>query len=715
MVKSKINKTLSYEETRGIFPEDVGEVSTIYGFEINGTEVAITLGKLRTDHSGVVYFPMYVIGDDKNGEPTLKGRIGLYEFEDKKALSLIDEMPDFEDPLLFSFVTPAYLKRMKSNPANYDTKTETKDTDTLKLAEEKKQVLATEGDAIDEALSIDITKKPVSVQKRNIDDKLEHGVFRNLKNFEKPLYLEEETEAMAADYRVQYRESANDPWIQRMMKNPNYDIKEVAANGDCLFDVIKEAYRSIGKETTIDVLRALVANDVSDTIFRDRKELYTILQEEHDNVMARLEKLKAVINDPITKAELAKKGLAKKKRDAMLKNINDKVEEYNQIVKTEYQFNKDNLDEFKFMASIGSIDDLRKYIMTSNFWADAWAISVLERVLNMKLIIFSEEDFDDGALDNIIHCGEAPSDDVEGSTTFNPEFYIMTTYSGNHYRLITYDERSVLTFREIPYDVKILIIKKCMEKNAGVYHLIPAFRDFKARLFLSDEPEPTTLGGGKSRSGSIVTISRDLFNPETTLIFGEKGSRRQPGKEEPDVLPSERLHEFSQLASVDHWRRKLDDGWEQAGDGGLFKLDGHAWKSVAHYMLGSRFKKGFPTIYLKFALSSSSNAAKDLYTARHAMNKEQTAITIDGVETTPVHFDAGFDTTIDENGVERKGRDAEEREAALTAKFTQNADLKAMLLYTRDALLLRFVKQSDPVPDEQLMRLRQSLYAAEAK
>jgi hypothetical protein len=32
---------------------------------------------------------------------------------------------------------------------------------------------------------------------------------------------------------------------------------------------------------------------------------------------------------------------------------------------------------------------LREYIQLPSFWADNWAISVLEKELNMKLIIFS--------------------------------------------------------------------------------------------------------------------------------------------------------------------------------------------------------------------------------------------------------------------------------------------------------------------------------------
>ena len=45
------------------------------------------------------------------------------------------------------------------------------------------------------------------------------------------------------------------------------------------------------------------------------------------------------------------------------------------------------LEEFKIMKGIDTIEKFKKKIRTSDFWADTWAISTLERLLNIKFII----------------------------------------------------------------------------------------------------------------------------------------------------------------------------------------------------------------------------------------------------------------------------------------------------------------------------------------
>ena len=40
--------------------------------------------------------------------------------------------------------------------------------------------------------------------------------------------------------------------------------------------------------------------------------------------------------------------------------------------------------EFKFMKKVKSVEELVKIVQTPEFWADSWAISTLERLLNVK-------------------------------------------------------------------------------------------------------------------------------------------------------------------------------------------------------------------------------------------------------------------------------------------------------------------------------------------
>ena len=48
----------------------------------------------------------------------------------------------------------------------------------------------------------------------------------------------------------------------------------------------------------------------------------------------------------------------------------------------------------------------------------------------------------------------------------------------------------------------------------------------------------------------------------------------------------------------------------------------------------------------------------------------------------------------------------QERYTALEAKFTQNLDLKRILMETKRAKLVKFIRRKDPEPDVLLMKLR---------
>ena len=45
--------------------------------------------------------------------------------------------------------------------------------------------------------------------------------------------------------------------------------------------------------------------------------------------------------------------------------------------------------------------------------------------------------------------------------------------------LITYKNRRIFTFEEIPFAVKELVLTKCMESDKGIYSYIPKFKKLK--------------------------------------------------------------------------------------------------------------------------------------------------------------------------------------------------------------------------------------------
>ena len=134
------------------------------------------------------------------------------------------------------------------------------------------------------------------------------------------------------------------------------------------------------------------------------------------------------------------------------------------------------MNEFKFMKKVNSIEDLKKVIKTCDFWADTWAISTLERVLNIKLVIFSSEAWKAGDVNNVLQCGQLNDKILEELGVFEPQYYMLLDYTGTHYKLITYKYHRLFNFNQIPYSIKLDIAKNCLQGSSGPYKIIPQFK-----------------------------------------------------------------------------------------------------------------------------------------------------------------------------------------------------------------------------------------------
>jgi len=711
MVKSNINESIQYIEKQTIDPEDKGHSTSMYVIELFEIEILIVLGKPKYTYStkGIVYYPIYLVSNKK-----IHSRIGIYETKINNSISLVDEDGDIDidklgEPLLFSFVSKKYIESINHNniqdfatPIKDDTGNDKKhdkalgdkDSDIVKDRDDKKQDKAlgdkdsdsdSDSDDDDDVLSLKVSKDKKSSPKK-VDA---NNVFTIDTHYRRPETFIEETEKDADEIRKKYRESSSNMWIEKFMKNNNYSIVDNEGGGDCLFAVIRDAYSHIGYNTSVSKLRELLASQLTLEKFENDRKLYLQFETRKAEIKSNMAEIKKNIEEYGKRAKKIDK-TNKVDYEELVNAAKELATNYDIEKKELKKTQKDQMDYAGDMANIDTLDKYRDFMKTSNYWADAWAIATLEALLKMKLIIFSEEAYKQGFNDGVLNCGMI-SHLLEGKQ-FDPEYYIMTTYSGDHYRLITYKDKHIFNYKEIPYNAKILVVNKCLENNAGIYYKIQDFRNLKATLGIN--PDAGLEEDSDADDTDDKSSYTHLYNKSAVFVFHEKSlASAKPGAGTGETIDPDRRADFTVLAKIPNWRRKLDDFWTESP----FRLDNHTWASVEHYVQGSRFKKGFPDFYLQFSLDNPGELSRNPELAAAAADIRK-----------PKHK-ALRPENVKEDVDYSLGRNMEEREEALRAKFTQHDDLKHLLHSTRDALLKQYLRRQPAKDDVLLMKIRQEI------
>ena len=681
MVKSILDPTINYPETKNIDKEDKNYDSQVYEItlfsSLNPKEINIVLGqpKYTFVDKKIVYYPIYLVVNDK-----VSLQIGLYEIPSSDIPKVLDAEGDIDlellnEPLLYAFTTPDILK---PQPA-------------------------------------------ITMQKElNLDRPQPTSAMQ--------------TEETSLKERQEFKKNSKPLWIQKFMENSNYKIVENEGKGDCLFAVIRDGLKSINKEVSVEQMRQMLSKEVDDTLFTTYMMLYVDAQEQDK---AYLEELKGLVQRNNSLKLQLEKEKDRNKQQAIIKQA-EEVSSKHKTLSEERKYTKGMLTEFGFMKGLKDLNELKAKMLTCEFWGNTWAISTLERLLNIKLILMSEESYKAGDVDNVLQCGQL-NDDKLGET-FEPIHYILTCYLGWHYQLITYKNKGVLTFNEIPYDIKMLVASKCLERMAGPYFIIPAFRDFMIELndkkvlqtsqtnvashtqienILKGELNTITaltsfivldtdLENDESSSflSEKIHSPSDLYDNKTTFQFYSKSvDKIRPGHGAGEKISDEeeKTGTYKELAKMSHWRRKLANDWNEAP----FKLDGHLWQSVEHYYQASKFKKSNPDFYLQFSLTSdntNSELSKDVFLAKATGAIDAPA----KLRPKEIKFDKDFFMPISDNT--KIKRSEKELEDALRAKFTQNPELNALLKATKKAKLQGFIRGGPPIVFNELMRVRNTTF-----
>jgi len=262
-------------------------------------------------------------------------------------------------------------------------------------------------------------------------------------------------------------------WMNEFMKNDAnmYGIIDNEGCGDCFFATFRDALKSVQITKSVKDLREIVSDELTQAQFDNYKTLYNFHKQEVTTLATSISNL----NNQIKQLKQQTSELGKSAEDKKKKiNIRTQALEL-QTKKAGLKSEKDVANavvknELAFMKSASSLEDLKAIIKTSAYWTDGWAIATLEQVLNIKVILMSSKAFEDNDLINVLICGESIDRPV-----FTPDYYIILDYTSIHYKLITYDDKRIFTFAEIPLEIKNKIRTLCLGYKSGAFSIIPDF------------------------------------------------------------------------------------------------------------------------------------------------------------------------------------------------------------------------------------------------
>jgi predicted NAD-dependent protein-ADP-ribosyltransferase YbiA (DUF1768 family) len=609
-------------------------------------------------------------------------QIGIFEQHADQATKEISEIVSL-DPFIYSFATKAFLKHHRLDP-------EKPASERIQERQEKHASRGGSGNnpAVEPVEPGEAIEEPLleSKERKERRQRIEKEKERPRKRIEKTIAppeihdvrkkyfsihkvqdiksLTEETNAMATKIRRSFDKTGKS-WIQCFFKNDHYTIKNNEEDGDCFFNAIRDAFLSIGQETSVQKLREILVEHATEKQFHYYKNLYELHSKTSNELKISAKKIKNEYEDLQEKMNTETDRTTKL---SILKKGKQLKEERMNIIK-QYNSLQPLLHDIKFIVNVPNFKHFKSKLRTPHYAVDAWSMGVIEKALNIKCIVLSSANYSEGDMDSVLNCSmttvqQLIDTEKDVDTFYEPDYYIVLDYT-NCYKLISYKEKEIFTFKELPFDLREIIATKCMEEDT-IYNYIPEFKKMR-------------------KPAKIVSIDKirelcearlyDLFDEHTTFVFHSNSRDGQPGRMPGEEIPDEEVKNFLLLNKIPHWRKKLSNEWIEP-----FTYDDRKWASVYHVCKASKYKSNLPK-YASFSMDSGSDLSSSIELAKAVKGKEDAA------------FSKNKNIILQD---------------ALFAKWSL-PELKHLLLETKRAKLMQFVRGSHPEPACILMNVREKL------
>lgn len=748
MVKSKLNTNINYHEYSHLEEEDFNYNTPLFQVQLlrDPQKVIVGLGQLNYHFSkrcSVVYSPIYLF----NADMEFMKQIGVYEMPSNQVK--MDESGDLDihklTPLLYGFVNTELLRKSRAKGGVMKA-----DTDAAAATDPKKR--ETEVKEIKKSLGKPHETNVTDADGDSSDDDGVDGVdggggadaLFGLDARQKhllsgasilPLQTKEQSELERRQYKPN---PANDLWIQKYLRNKYFNFIDNEGGSDGFFAVIRDALLTQGRTTTILELRKQLSDEVTDEVFRAYREKFALY---HAVTRTQTKETKELVSNYNDMKRRISAIHDRAQQQLMIAGAKKLVTEHT-LKHDEMKYTKILAGQYDYMREVRSAEQLKERMMTSLYWPDAWAIATMEQVLNLKFVMFSRDAYEAGDIDNVLICDNNTSEilgemntgtkcnifeptayiligkgvsfanvvpvELKGgssargsrSRSKSPRRHVLSDSKSVNYTLVTYKTHGVLAFSELPYDIKLLVTTKCLENQTCGYSAIPQFKLFQRELGIRVDDIPTEnlddlleevhTGSNGGRNGAHLYVPEIVFQ-----FYAKSNPNALPGAGPGEKIPeTEKIH-FHKLATFDNWRRKLSNFWNEP-----FMLDNHTWQSVEHYYQASKFKNNNREFYLKFSLDSRSEISSDPVIAKAAGSKSGKLNHSTIIRPSRIAIDPDFFN---------HGRSEREMENAMFAKFSQNKNLKDLLLATRNAKLVHYQRGARPEVYQHLMRVRHKI------